>query len=107
MYTERDILQTVHGITTRQLRIWISRDWVRPVYSCDGFLFNDADAARIQLIASLLNDMKMGNEAIPVILSLIDQCHSANRCLDALTSAVNQQNETVRAEILRCMSRLL
>jgi chaperone modulatory protein CbpM len=70
-------------IKTETLNAWIEAGWVMPRRDGDDVAFSDVDLARAELIRDL-QDMGMNDEAVPVILDLIDQMHGLRRTLRAL-----------------------
>ncbi len=101
MITEIDILTKVQGITQTQLRLWISESWVRPAHSGKDLVFNDADIARVRLLATLCCDFEVGDEAVPIILSLIDQVHDMQAQMRLIAGAIDAQPDDIRVKILK------
>lgn len=102
MVGEREVIELVQGLTVRRLRVWVKRGWVMPAQeSRQGSVFNEIDVARIHLITQLKTDMALNDEAIPVVLSLIDQVHGLRYELKSLARAVEAQQEGVQRKILR------
>ncbi|MEL0020845.1 MAG: hypothetical protein VW709_13310 [Rickettsiales bacterium] len=44
--------------------------------------------------------MQIGEEALPVVLSLLDQLHGARRELRSLADAIERQPEDIRRQVL-------
>ena len=99
MKTEIDILVLVERISSVQLRHWIEEDWVRPVRSGGEALFSEADIARIRLIDTLVHELEVGQEAVPIILSLIDQVHDLRNEMRRLAEAIDAHPGDLRASL--------
>ncbi|EDP64515.1 hypothetical protein BAL199_27196 [alpha proteobacterium BAL199] len=99
MMLETDVLAQIQGMTRTRLRICIEQEWVRPARSDRGHAFDALDVARLRLIAELTEDLQVNDDAVPIILSLVDQVHGLKRRLRLLDEAVAEQDETVRARI--------
>lgn len=99
MLTEHDVLARVGSLTVRELRFWVSEGWVAPARSDNGPAFDEMDLARIRLICQCRDELDLHHEAMPVILSLIDQLYGLRRELRALAQAVEEQPEEIRREI--------
>lgn len=88
-----------------ELRTWIERSWVLPVKRSGGYFFDDADLARARLIAELRRDMDITEEAMPVVLRLLDQVYGLRRALSDLNRAISvlpeDARETLRTELER------
>lgn len=100
MITEHDVIAKIQGISVVQLRVWISEEWVKPAQSGATVIFNEADFARVQLLHLLSNELEIGTEALPVILSLLDQVHDLTTQLRIVCKAIEAQPEEVQNEIL-------
>jgi chaperone modulatory protein CbpM len=70
------------------LRHWIEQRWIRPTLNEDEPLFDEADMARARLIAELRQDFNVGDEAMPVMLQLLDQVYALRKALNDLTQAI-------------------
>jgi chaperone modulatory protein CbpM len=79
---------------------WVERGWVRPEEAAAGPLFHDVDVARVRLIHDLRTVMRIDDETIPVVLSLLDQVYELRAGLRAVLRAVEAQPEPVRKAIL-------
>jgi chaperone modulatory protein CbpM len=62
------------------LNAWIEAGWLRPGGNRSSREFSDIDLARARLIGDLRGDLGVNDEAIPIVLDLIDQIHGL-RCL--------------------------
>ncbi len=100
MIDEKEILIRIKGVSALQLDLWVCERWVRPAHKGKALAFNDADIARIHLLHTLNNELEVGDEAIPIILSLIDQLHEMRGHMGALSRAIETQPEPVREEII-------
>ncbi len=102
--SEREVVATVGGgITVRRLRAWIRDGWVRP--GVDGG-FDEIDVARVRLVCHLRQHLQVNDEAVPVVLSLMDQVYGLRRGLKTLARAVEAQPEEVRREVARALRDL-
>lgn len=89
----------------QELAAWVERRWVKPVQQGDALLFDDADAARARLIDELRHDMALDEEAIPVVLGLLDQLHFMRRTLARLCSALDEVAPEVSAGLADRLTR--
>jgi chaperone modulatory protein CbpM len=72
---EREVLELVRGLTRTELRRWVARGWVaQPREDVPG-AFRAIDVARVRLIHEMRREMRLNEEAIPVVLSLLDQVY--------------------------------
>ncbi|MGO9675360.1 MAG: chaperone modulator CbpM [Methylocella sp.] len=68
-------------IETHVLESWIEEEWLIPQRAGGAEDFSDADLARAQLICDLKADIGANDEAVGVILHLIDQLHGLRGAL--------------------------
>jgi chaperone modulatory protein CbpM len=78
---------------------WIARRWVRPVPEGEDYLFADIDVARVRLIHDLRRAMSVTEEAMPLVLSLLDQVYELRGTLARMSDALAAQPETVRLAV--------
>lgn len=97
---ERDVVANVRRLQLRELRQWVSDGWVRPARGDDGPLFDDLDLARVRLVCDLKKEMSVPTDAVPMILSLLDQVHGLRHELRALAAAIDRQPEETRSAVL-------
>jgi chaperone modulatory protein CbpM len=76
------------GLEIETLEIWIKGGWLIPREDAAGQEFSDIDIARAYLIRDLKQDLGVNDEAIGVILNLIDQVHGLRRTLHELLDSV-------------------
>lgn len=101
--TEDDLLAAVPGLTRTRLVAFIETELVTPLrHEHDGGaarLFRAVDVARVQLLCDLSLDLDLDDDALGVVLGLLDQLHATRRDLLAITRAVEEQPPEVRARI--------
>ena len=99
MMTERELCQTIAHLEADALQRWIDLGWVLPQQHNDSLDFDAADVARVRLICELHYELRIEEDSMTVVLSLMDQLYAARRKLGTLLSAVEAQPEEVRARI--------
>ncbi len=60
------------GLAPEKVLLYVSRSWISPLEP-EQQIFDSEDLARIQLILDLQQRMGVNDEAVPVILHLVDQ----------------------------------
>ena len=82
---------------------WIEASWVRPDPVRAGPRFGPVDVARLRLIQELRQDLAIDAEAMPVVLSLVDEMYTLRRRLGALARALAETSPEVRTTVCaRC-----
>lgn len=105
LYTEEEILSSVGRATRQQLTVWIDADLVRPTMSEGGHRFSQMDVARLELICDLCETFDLEDDALSMVLSLLDQLHGVRAELLSFTKAIADEPETVRARIAARLKR--
>ncbi len=82
------------------LTTWVEAGWLAPARDETAEDFSETDLARACLIRDLQHDMGVNEEAIPIILDLIDQVHGLRRKLREVATAVCVQPDDLRTRIV-------
>lgn len=61
-------------ISVEEIEVFIQESWITPADK-DALVFDEEDLARIDLIQELRRDLGVNDDAIPIILNLLDQLH--------------------------------
>lgn len=101
MMEEKELLRAFVDIRRETLHIWIERGWLSPEPVKDGFRFREIDIARLRLIVDFRTGLDLGDDALDVVLPLIDQVHGLRRQLHRMSAAVSSEPADVRSRISR------
>lgn len=93
------VLRLIRGLEPAELRLWIQERWVRPESQGEGYVFHEVDIARVRLIVELRHELAVDEEALPVILDLLDQVYDLRRRLRAIGEALDAQPDSVRQAV--------
>jgi chaperone modulatory protein CbpM len=83
------VLREIKGIEAAELQHWIEARWVLPERMTEGYIFRDIDIARVHLIVELRQELSIDEEAMPVVLNLLDQVYALRHRLHALAVAID------------------
>lgn len=100
-----DLIRLVGGLQEAELRHWIAERWVRPEAASEGYIFREVDVARVRLIVELRHELAIDDEALPVVLQLLDQVYALRRRLRAMSEALDAQPAEVRAAVQARLTR--
>lgn len=98
LVTFEDVVSEVE-VGGAELTVWIEQNWVLPVEKEGRYFFDTTDVARVRLIAELRRDMGVNEEAMPVVLRLLDQVYSLRHALANLTTAIKGLPEEARGQL--------
>ena len=84
------VIAEISGLKRQDLERWISNAWVRPDKSAGGYAFREIDVARARLILEMRDEMQISEDALPVVLLLLDQLYDLRRQMRDLNNAFLQ-----------------
>ena len=93
------------GLSEVELTTWVERGWVIPDDAGSSLDFHEIDVARVRLIRDLRHGMDVGEDAVPLVLSLLDQVYELRSRLKSVLHAVEAQPGDVKVAILAAMDR--
>lgn len=99
MIGEKELVGMIDSLEADALQRWIDHGWVLPQRHDDRVRFDELDVARVRLICELHYELRIEEDSMSVVLSLMDQLYQARRSLRLLMSAVEAQPEEIRARI--------
>lgn len=104
MITIDTLVVTIHGLDRAEVEHWIDQDLLRPTRQDDAWLFRDIDVARLRLIQQLRHELRLEEDALPVVLRLMDQLYDSRRRLRRLRDAVEGSTPPdVREAVLQAL----
>ncbi len=104
MMTLDALMVTTEGIDRADVEHWIAQDWVRPAGSRGAWVFRDIDVARLRLIRDLRHELGLQDDALPIVLRLLDQLYDERRRLRRLRAAMDR---TVPEEFRKALLQAL
>jgi len=105
MMREDEIIDLHVGLCRETLHVWVERGWVMPEHSeQSGYRFHEIDVARVGLIHEFMTDLDLDDEALEVVLPLLDQVHGLRHQLRRLADAVSEQPDEVRQRIAKTLA---
>ena len=99
-YDETAVVAEIRRITLTDLRLCVREGWVRPAEGPAGPVFDELDISRLRLVCDLRTDLALPDDAVAMMLSLIDQVHGLRRELRSLARAVEAQPEHIRSAVI-------
>ena len=81
------VIAEISGLTRQDLERWIANAWVQPDKLTGGYAFREIDVARARLILEMRDEMEINEDALPVVLLLLDQLYDLRRQMRNLNDA--------------------
>lgn len=100
-YTVLETLETVSGLTREQLDRYILAGVVQPVQTVEGPGFRDIDIARLNLLVELTEGFELNDDALGLVMSLLDQLHGLRGDMHAILDALAREPPEIRVRLRR------
>ena len=94
-----ELLRQVEGLDRGDLIRWVENRWVLPERRDQTWLFHEVDIARVELILDMRQEFAIDEEALPLVLGLLDQVYDLRRQLRRMCDALAAQPPEVQAAI--------
>ena len=101
-----ELLRRMKGLDQRDLLRWVENRWVLPERRDHTLIFHDVDIARVELILEIRQEFAIDEEAMPVVLGLLDQVYELRRQLRRMCDALAAQPPEVQAAVKRALPPL-
>lgn len=98
-YSETEVLAAVPRLTPPRLSSFVAARIVLPLIKDDRPAFRRIDLARIELLCDLTEEFDLDDDALGLVISLVDQLHEARRDLRAICTAIADESPEVRSRI--------
>ncbi len=104
MITIETLCVRLGSVSPSDVEMWIERAWVRPQGTRGHYLFQPIDEARAHLILELRHELNVNDEALPLVLSLLDQVYAARRHMRRVRATIEgHPNASLRQELSRLL----
>ncbi len=105
MITIEMLVTEVTGLGRQDLERWIAYGWVRPDGPPGEYVFHEIDVARVRLIQELHGQMQVNEDALPVVLSLLDQVYDLRRRMREIGDAVGRCPPELRERFMQHLTQ--
>jgi len=104
-YSEDEAIAAVARLTRTQLIAFVEAEIVSPHRAETGLIFRQIDLARMELLCELSEQFDLGEDALGIVISLIDQLHGVRGELHAIAKAIEGEPQEVRQRISAALRR--
>jgi chaperone modulatory protein CbpM len=102
-----ELVRRFAGLNAAELSRWIENRWIVPEQGAESdgerWLFHEVDVARVELILDMRREFAVDDEAMSLVLGLLDQVYSLRRQMRRLCDALERQPPEVREAIRRAL----
>lgn len=99
LHTLAQVVAQMPDLGAAQIDRYVAAGVVVPVQSEHGPLFRDIDIARLHLVADLAEGYHLDEEALALVLSLVDQLHGLRGDMRAILDALAREPVETRARL--------
>jgi chaperone modulatory protein CbpM len=93
MVTMQEVLERLDGVPDRvAVEEYITRTWVRPIQEEQVWYFEEIDIARIQLVHHLRYELLINDDAMDIVLQLLDQVYGLREQMRQIKHALDVVN---------------
>jgi chaperone modulatory protein CbpM len=105
MIAFEELLGHFVGLDRRELTRWVENRWVLPERRNKTWIFHEIDVARVELILEVRREFAIDDEALSLILGLLDQVYDLRRQLGRLCDALAAQPPEIQAAVKSALPR--
>lgn len=102
-----ELVRRFTGLDRAELLRWVENRWVLPERNGGSgrWQFHEVDIARVELILDLRREFAVDDEAMSLLLGLLDQVYSLRRQMRRLCDAIERQPDDIRDAIRRALPK--
>ena len=100
-----ELLVRLAGLDRREIGRWIENGWILPERRDETWIFHEMDVARVELIFEIRHEFAIDEEAMPLVLGLLDQVYNLRRQLRRMCDALAAQPPEVQGRQARAAAR--
>ena len=103
----KEIVERFAELEAGELSRWVENRWIVP--EADGgqenerWVFHEVDVARVELILDIRREFALDEEALSLVLGLLDQVYSLRRQMRRLCHALETQPPEIRDAIRKAL----
>src|SRR5437016_9728678 len=105
MISLEDLLRRHTTLDRRELVAWVENRWVLPERRDKTWIFHEVDVARVELILEIRQEFAIEDDALSLVLGLLDQVYDLRRQLGRLCDALTVQPPEIQAAVKRALPR--
>ena len=105
VYTEEETVAAGARLTRTRLTAFVAAEAVRPTRSARGPCYTRVDIARLELLCDLTEGFDLEEDALGLVVRLVDQLHVARADLAMLAEAIAAEPAETRRRLAAALSR--
>lgn len=102
---EEETLAAVARLDRALLTRFVRTEVIRPADAGGRVVYRRVDIARLELLCDLCDDFELNDDALGIVMGLVDQLHGTRSDLAALMRALGEEAEEVRTRVAGRLKR--
>ncbi|SDE64379.1 chaperone modulatory protein CbpM [Paracoccus isoporae] len=98
-YTADELIAAIEDLTRPRLTHYVEMRMVSPVISDHGETYREVDRARVQLLCSLTEDYGLRDDALHMVMTVLDEMHGMRGEMQALMAALAEEPDETRERV--------
>ncbi|WP_102226571.1 hypothetical protein [Acidimangrovimonas sediminis] len=103
--SEEEAIAAVARLDRARLTRFVRAEVIRPADSAGHAVYRQVDVARMELLCDLCDDFDLPDDALGMVMGLVDQLHGTRGDLVALMRALGEEPEEVRLRVMHRIGR--
>jgi chaperone modulatory protein CbpM len=100
-----ELLARFAGLERAEILRWVENRWVLPDIAGEQWVFQQVDVARVELIRHVRDDLAVNDEAMTLVLGLLDQVYDLRRQMRRLCDAVEALSPDAQAALRQALPK--
>lgn len=103
-FSEDEVIAQITRLSRVRLVRFIEAEFVKPDRRGSTYQFRRIDIARLELLCDLSDDLDLNETALGVVMSLLDQLHTARHENTVLARSLSALPDDLRSQIIAAIS---
>ncbi|WP_226623621.1 chaperone modulator CbpM [Alloyangia pacifica] len=98
-YSEQEAIAAVGRLDQTRLTRFLRAEVITPAEAGGQPVYRQVDIARMELLCDLCDDFELNDDALGLVMQLLDQLHGTRNDLVALMRALGEEPEEVKSRV--------
>jgi len=104
-YAPEQVIKRVASLTSERLSHFERLQILTPITTPDGLRYRSLDVRRVTLLCELTDDFEVNEDALVIIMSLLDQLHGAHSKLEQVVRAIDDESSETKLRLSKRLHR--
>ncbi|ANT63433.1 MULTISPECIES: chaperone modulator CbpM [unclassified Salipiger] len=104
-YSEEEVIAAVARLDRTRLSRFLRAEVIAPAETEGRAVYRQVDVARMELLCDLCDDFDLNDDALGLVMHLVDQLHGTRNDLRALMQALGDEPAEVKSRVQGRLAR--